>query len=341
VKLVLKISLLLLCVPFVYGAEDKSPSRDGVQWLGSKTPLETSGQFDYVFPGQTSLGNSSYGHVAEREYLVRQLITGRFARAFLIRGGVEWERFEFERANDSFIPQNLNVLNAYLGMDFRFSRKDMIRIQARPGYYNDTEGSDRGDFNYPMAFGYSHMVNYNFQWAAGVSVNRWRNHPYLVGGGFRWQINDRWKVKLMLPEPHIEYKAREDLHLFVGGDFRGDTFRVAPNFGTRRGNPALNNALVDYQELRAGIGFSWNIKPLLELNVHTGYLMDRAFNFHNNAVLLASNPSPYITINLEALFEIWRPKEKEEEPALGTKGKQFEIPDLERVLPNVPKIFEK
>ena len=56
-------------------------------------------------------------------------------------------------------------------------------------------------------------------------------------------------------------------------------------------------------------------------------------------VLLASDPSPYFTINIQALFEMWKPKEGE--PSLDTKGKQFEIPDLERVLPNVPKIFEK
>ncbi len=319
-------------------AEDKSPSRDKIQWLGTKTSLETTAEYDYVVPGKTSLGNGSYGRVSESEVLIRQLITTRCLHAFLIRGGVEWERFDFKRADDAFLPKNLHVLNAYLALDFRFSYKDMIRIQARPGLYSDyEEPPNMDDFNYPMALGYSHMVSRNFQWAAGVSINRWRQHPYLAGGGFRWQINDRWKMKMMLPEPQIEYKARDDLHVFVGGDFRGDTFRVAPNFGTKRGNPAMDNALVDYQELRAGAGFSWNIKPLMEINFHAGYMMDRAFNYHNNDVLLASDPSPYVTINFQMLFEVW----KDHEAELETKGKQFEVPDLERVLPNVPKIFVK
>ena len=337
----LKFTFLFLLIPSLGAAEDKSPSRDGVQWLGSKTSLETTGEFDYVFRGKTGLGNSTYGQVAEREMLGRQLITHRFLRAFLVRGGVELERFEFDRPDMSFIPQNLHVLNAYLALDFRFSYKDMIRIQARPGFYNDYEKSDTSDFNYPMAYAYSHMVSPYFQWALGVSVNKWRNHPILGGGGFRWQVNDRWKFKMMLPEPQIEYKAREDLHVFIGGDFRGDTFRVSSDFGTRRGNPALDNALVDYQELRANVGFSWNIKPLIELNFSAGYMMDRAFNFHNNGMLMASEPSPYCMIQIQALFEVWKAKEKVEEPALDTKGKQFEIPDLERLLPNVPKVFDK
>ena len=318
-------------------AEDKSPSRDKIQWLGSKTSLETTAEYNYVTAGKTSLGNGSDGEVSESEVLIRQLITTRCLRAFLIRAGVEWERFDFKRADDSLIPKNLHVLNAYLAMDFRFSRKDMIRVQARPGIYTDYESPDAGTFNYPMAIGYVHMVSHEFQWAAGVSINRWREHPFLAGGGFRWQINDRWKMKMMLPEPQIEYKARDDLHVFVGGDFRGDTFRVASNFGTKRGNPALDNALVDYQELRAGAGFSWNIKPLLELNFQAGYMMDRAFNFHNNGILLTSDPSPYVMIQFQALFELWKDSATE----LETKGKQFEIPDLERVLPNVPKIFDK
>jgi hypothetical protein len=95
--------------------------------------------------------------------------------------------------------------------------------------------------------------------------------------------------------------------------------------------------LVDYQELRAGAGFSWNIKPLLELNFQAGYMMDRAFNYHNNGVLLSSDPSPYVSINVQALFEIWKDHAEE----LETKNNQFEIPDLNRVLPNVPKIFDK
>jgi len=62
--------------------------------------------------------------------------------------------------------------------------------------------------------------------------------------------------------------------------------------------------LVDFQEIRVGAGFSWNIKPLLEVNLHGGYMVDRAFNYHDNGILLTSRPSPYFTFNLQALFEL-------------------------------------
>jgi len=67
------------------------------------------------------------------------------------------------------------------------------------------------------------VVSRNFQFALGLSFEQVAQPSPPGGGGFRWQIkkNDRWKLKIMLPEPHIEYKARDDLHLFVGVIFAG------------------------------------------------------------------------------------------------------------------------
>lgn len=318
-------------------APEKAPSKDKIQWLGSKLSLETLARLDYVGGiGATDLGNGRREPVVESDAFLRQLATLRCFRAFLLRGGLEWERFAFRAPDDALLPGRLHALDFYAGVDFRFSRRDMIRLQARPGFYTDFESVDGATLNAPVAMAYSRMVNGAFQWAIGVSMNSWRRRRWLGGGGFRWQINDRWKLKMMMPEPQIEYRAREDLHVFVGGDFRGDTYRVSRDFGTRRGRPALNQALVDYQEIRAGAGFSWNIKPLLELNAQAGYVMDRAFDYHENGILLASDPSPYASVNVQFLFEVGAPEE-----SLETQGRQFEIPNLKRVLPNVPKIFLK
>jgi len=63
----------------------------------------------------------------------------------------------------------------------------------------------------------------------------------------------------------------------VGGDFRGDTYRVSHDFGTRRGNPELDNAIVDFKKIRVGAGFFMEYQTLLEVNLHGGYMVDRAF----------------------------------------------------------------
>ena len=71
-------------------ATDKSPSKDMVQWLGSKTSLETlPAQFDYVGGGNTDLGNGVHENIPESQVTIRQLYYPSHAARFLVRGGLE------------------------------------------------------------------------------------------------------------------------------------------------------------------------------------------------------------------------------------------------------------
>jgi hypothetical protein len=156
-------------------------------------------------------------------------------------------------------------------------------------------------------------VSDSFQWVAGFSVNTWRQSRYLGAAGFRWQMNDRWKLKLYMPTPDVEYYARPDLTLTLGADLRGESYRAGPHFGDNIGRPSLNNALVDYQEVRVGPGFSWNVRPFVEVNFMTGYIVNRQFNFHNNGgPTLNSSGAPFVSIAVHALFKL--------------PGKNLEIP---------------
>jgi hypothetical protein len=91
-------------------------------------------------------------------------------------------------------------------------------------------------------------------------------------------------------------------------------------------NPSLNNALVDYREIRVGAGFSWNIKPMIELNMESGYLMDRQFNFHNNGIVLRGGGVPYASLNVHVLFELWAPDEEKEYEERIELESQLQVP---------------
>lgn len=279
------------------------------KWTGTKNTFEFNSEYNYVPSGDQTLGNGRNERVPEHYFQVRQQMLRRTMLAFLAQGGLEYEHFAFESPDDSLIPHNLAKVDAFIALDFRWSRKDMLRIQTEPGIYTDFKDVDGNDFNAPVAIAYTRIPNDRLQWVIGLSINTLRSAPVLPGGGIRWQVNDRWKLKFFLPQPAVEYKARPNLHIFAGADFRGATYRVAKHFGDSRGNPALNNALVDYQEIRVGPGFSWNIKPLLELNVQAGYMVGREFDFHNNGQVLRSGKSPYINIGVHWLFKLPGPVE--------------------------------
>lgn len=329
----LAISVTWLLMPSVgYGARgqkvEKAPSKDKVEWTGSKLSSESAIKFEYVGAARADFGEGRQARFAQSYWQLRHVVTRRTLRAFLLRLGLEYQRWNNHGPEDLPVPGSLNVVDAQVGMDFRWSRKDMLHVMVRPGLYSDFHDTTGGDLNMPIEIAYTRVPSNRFQWALGLSINPWRDFPYLPGGGFRYQINDRWKLRFLLPEPRVEYKARDDLHTWIGAEFRGDSFRVSQTFGNTRGDPTLNNAIVDYQDIRVGAGCSWNIKPLVELNAQAGYMVSRLFDYHNNDFKNASGGAPYVSVHVQWLIQ-YAP-ETEEEKTRGAPAMRFEIPVLRR-----------
>jgi len=285
-------------------AEKLSPSFQQKKWTGTQGTSETNVEYDYVGRASQNLGLGENRNIDENYFDVRHLFMRHTLLAFLVQGGFEYQHMGFGVPNTAFVPDRLDILTGIVAIDFRWSEKDLLHVEGRPGLYTDFRGSGSDAFNSPLDIGYTRVVSQNFQWVAGFSLNTWRASRFLGAAGFRWQINDRWKVKAYLPTPDIEYTARPDLTLTFGGDVRGDTYRVGPHFGDSRGAPALNNALVDYQEIRVGPGLSWNIKPTIELNVMAGYMVGRQYDFHNDGPKFNGSGAPFINIGVHALFKL-------------------------------------
>lgn len=302
---------------------DASPSKDQVLWTETQLAYDLNVESSYVGSVSTSFGNGQEGDVSSGYVDVAQTFTGRKWLALLWHTGVEWEHFSFSAPKDIPVPDSLNGVTIPSAIDVRWSEHHMVRLQIAPGFYTQGGEFEGDSMNVPGAVAYSWIPNRRFQLGLGLSYNGLRSQHILGGGGFRWQISDRWKLIFLLPRPQMEYKAAPALHLWAGTDFRGDTFRLSDHFGNDHGNIRLNNAVIDYQEIRAGTGFSWNIKPLLELNGEVGYMLDRSFNYHTSDVRSTSGKVPYISINLRYLFQIVK----------DDRSMKAQIADLENELP--------
>jgi hypothetical protein len=291
--------------PFQKETMEQAPSFQAKKWTGKQGAYETNVQYDYVGGGSQNLGNGQNEDIDESYVDIRHEVMRHTLLAFLVQGGVEYQHMGFGAPHDSLVPNRLDSLVGDIAIDFRWSTKDLIHFEGDPGLYTDFEGADLRSFNTPFNIGYTRVVSNNFQWVAGFSLNTWRSSRFLGAGGFRWQINDRWKIKAYLPTPDIEYYARPDLTLTLGADVRGDSYRVGPHFGDAINHPSLDNALVDYQEVRVGPGFSWNVRPLIEINFMAGYMVGRQYNFHNNdGPTLNGSGAPFVSIAVHALFKL-------------------------------------
>ncbi len=289
--------------PFQKEAMKKSPSFQANKWTGTVGAYETNVQYDYVGGASQNLGNGQNGRIDEEYVDVRQMFMRHTLLVFLAQGGLEYQHQGFNPPPGALVPNRLDMLYADIALDTHWSEKDLLHIEGRPGFYTDFQGGGWNAINSPLDVGYTRVVSDSFQWVLGFSYNSWRSSRFLGAPGFRWQMNDRWKMRAYMPTPDIEYYARPDLTLTLGGDFRGESYRVGPHFGDSVGQPGLNSSLVDYQEIRMGPGFSWNVRPLIEINFMAGYMLGRQYDFHAQGVVMNGSGGPFVSIAVHALFK--------------------------------------
>ena len=125
----------------------------------------------------------------------------------------------------------------------------------------------------------------------------------LPGVGFRYKINQDWVADFILPNPRLEYNFSKSLIFYAGGEIQSNSYRMEPNFGTNHGDPRLNSAIADYDQIRVGLGASWKIRKELTLELEAGFVPIQEFDFHRVDVKVrAVDVPPYGGVVLKAAF---------------------------------------
>jgi hypothetical protein len=137
----------------------------------------------------------------------------------------------------------------------------------------------------------------------GVGVDALRSYPVLPGGGIRWKFAPQWTLNAVVPTPRLEYQMSDALMFYGGADIRATSYRVEKNFGSLRGNPALNHASITYEEVRVGAGLEWKITSAIKLTAEGGFIPHRNFDFHRTQVRYHQDGGvPYAMFALQAAF---------------------------------------
>ena len=222
----------------------------------------------------------------------------------ILRIGLQTERYSFSFGNTAPIPDNLHSTALIIGLDTQLSDSILIRVEAQPGFYG-TDWDDFGQdtFNVPFLIGGTYIYSSNLQFVFGIGVDALRQTPILPGGGIRWKFAPQWTLNAVVPTPRLEYEPNSNLLFFAGADVRFSSYRVEKNFGTLRGNTALNHASVSYEELRLGGGLEWKLSTALKLAMEGGYIPFRNFDFHRTQVRYHQDGgAPYLRLGFHAAF---------------------------------------
>lgn len=250
----------------------------------ARIPFEFSAEYSYIADSTVSRGQRDVRDFDETYSFLEFVYTPR-VKIGILRLGAAWERFGFGFASGVQLEDTLQSVSAVVGFDTQFSDSILFRIEAQPGLYGTADDLDGETFNVPFIIGGTYLYSSDLQFVLGASVNFNRQFPVFPGLGVRWRAGSQWVVNAVLPTPRIEFQYSPTAMFYLGANLKGSTFRVDQNFGTRQaGDFRLNNAWIDYTEVRVGLGAELSLSPEVKLSFEGGYVPYREFDYHRTPV---------------------------------------------------------
>ena len=265
---------------------------------------EVAGEASYIGTGEAKRGSSSVGDITEINGSAGVVVSTQVSRSALLRLGVQWQGYSWDPEPTAPIPDSVQGLNLVLGADLQVSPAVILRIDALPGLYGSFRDISSRDFNIPFEIGGSYFVSSDLIFIAGILVDVNSDFPVYPAIGLHWKIGDKWVIEGVPPRPQLRYLLSDNVTLYAGADLRETTFRMDPHFGQSRGIPKLDNAILEYWELRASAGLTWKLSKNISLDIEGGCVPYRRFYYPraDNLKVLSEDVVPFARIGLSAKF---------------------------------------
>ena len=273
------------------GKDDLSPTVAPPQ---PAVNIPISQEFDvegaYDSPSEFRQGNAHTGPVDNTYAHGDYVVSPQISDAVLLRFGVDAERnsFGLPSSNAVSLPNTLQSVNAIIGADFAVNDKILIRAELHPGIYSDFVRITGSDIDVPVQIGGTYLWSKDFQIIFGLQIDLKSNLPIIGLPGFRWQFADKWVLDAIPPNPQLQYELTNTVTLYAGAEILGGTYHLNDDFGyyhghpgpTPTGNAQLDGHIVDYDEVRLGVGVTWKFNPNVSLDVSGGYVPYREYDMH-------------------------------------------------------------
>jgi len=264
------------------------------------SPWSSDLKLDYSFVGdaQTRFNGQKWGDLSEHSGRLRYDLFRKMTDSYGWRVGIGYDETAFSVPAGVPVPDRIEAISLRLGNQWKFADKWTFRAGIEPGIYHDGNDVKWRDVNAPFYAGVTYEANENLTWMFGLRVDVWSNVPVLPGAGARWKFAEDWTLNLMFPKPQLQYAVNDRVTAYVGGDYRGGSYRTSENFKVNR----LNNEVMDHREIRAGAGVDWILTGYLTGELEAGYVCYHRFEFDNKDVTIKADPAPYVSASLRFKF---------------------------------------
>ena len=235
--------------------------------------------FDYGYVASADLSGAA-GSVSEQSGEIAVLASRRIDEGLVGIVGGDWQTFAYNFTADNTptfpLPDNLQSLALILGVDMELSEDWYMRIQVEPGVYGAWQQLGWNQVNIPGVAAFTNIVD------AVIPIP-----------GFRWQFAKDWLLNGSAPKPTIDWKATDDLTVYMGGDILNLNGRLPENQTGTVNNKNVDGALVNYFEARVGAGVSWAVTPEISLQFEGGAMVWRTFDLPRLNCSVGSTVAPY------------------------------------------------
>jgi Domain of unknown function (DUF6268) len=303
-------ALFLLC-----GLSDATLNAQGIlRSFGATSPsgpsvsplsYELNGESSFFGTGTAKAGSTNVGDITEISSSAKFVVSAQARDTVLLRLGGGWLGYFFYPQSRAPIPVSLQAEALEVGADIQVSPALLMRVAALPGIYSNAVDITSRDFNVPFEIAGTYFVSTDLILLAGIYVDVNSETPVYPVIGVHWKLSDKWVIEGMPPRPQIQYILSDSVTLFAGADLREETFVVDRQFGTSRGFPQLNGAILEYTEIRGGAGLKWKLFKHATLDIEGGCSPYRRFDYSHVAdgfKVKCEDWVPYVRIGLSATF---------------------------------------
>ena len=118
------------------------------------------------------------------------------------------------------------------------------------------------------------------------------------GGGFIWLFTDKLRLQAVFPKPALVYNPNDDWQFRIAANLAYESFRTDEVF-TPLHKLREHNAVVQYNENRAGLQVSYSGIKHLKITAAAGCTIVRDFDFFRVGVSERTDPAPYVQLSAE------------------------------------------
>jgi Domain of unknown function (DUF6268) len=277
-----------------------------------KTVSDSASALSYELNGESSFfgrstaksSSTDFGNINEISSSASFILSTQVRDTVLLRLGVEWQRYSFDPSRRDPVPDSVQGLDLAIGADVQVTPALLLRIGAHPGIYSEFENASWQDFNVPFEIVGTYFVSSDLIFVGGVYVDVNSDFPVFPVIGVHWKVSDKWLIEGIAPRPQLQYLLSDKITLFAGADLREATFRLGEQFGQERDMPKLNDAILNYFEIRAGAGVTFKVSKSFNLDLEGGCTPYRRFEYPraDGFKVKAEDLTPYFRIGLSAKF---------------------------------------